>query len=149
VAEFAALSAKVSARQASEEERERWRELRARLAPRPPPPPDPAAPKRSHLRKRRKLRVRYAATAALNISFTDDVGAGGLCMTVKEYVTPGTELVLRLELGDAGGEAIAAGARVAWCRREGGHFLIGLEFVGLRAEEVERVEAYLHRDGDG
>jgi hypothetical protein len=49
-------------------------------------------------------------------------------------------MVVRLELGEPG--PLTLSARVAWCRRDGGHYLAGLELIGLRDDERERIEAW-------
>ena len=36
----------------------------------------------------------------------------------------------------------AVAAQVAWCKRDGGHYLAGVEFVQLRDEDKERIEAW-------
>jgi hypothetical protein len=138
LAEFQALSRKISDRVATDEERARWRELRARLA-RPLPPPEPLAPRREQ-RHTRKLKVEFAPVEALHATFSDDVSASGVRVRVPTLLNEGTAVVLRLELD----VPITVAARVAWCRRDGGHFLAGLEFETLRPDERERVEAWLH-----
>ena len=35
-------------------------------------------------------------------------------------------------------------AKVVWVKREGSHFAVGLEFVSLKPEDRERVEAWAH-----
>jgi len=52
----------------------------------------------------------------------------------------GALMVVRLELGGPG--PLTLTGRVAWCKRDGGHYLAGLEFVGLRDDERERIEAW-------
>lgn len=136
LAEFQALSAKVSAKTASEAERARWRELRAQLAPPSPPPPPP----RQQPRAQRKLKVELAPLSALHATFTEELSAGGIKLRVPAHLEPGTVMVLRLELGEPG--PLTLSARVAWCKRDGGHFFAGLEFAGLRDDERERIEAW-------
>jgi len=139
LAEFAALSLKVSSKTASEAERARWRELRTKLAPPPPAPPPPKLP-REHARAQRKLKVEFAPVTALQATFTEEVSVGGMKLRVPEHLQPGTAMVVRLAVGEPG--PLTLSARVAWCRRDGGHFVAGLEFVGLRADERERIEAW-------
>ena len=142
-AEFRALSAKVSEKTATEEERVRWRALRAELAAsRPPPPPPPGLTLRAHPRATRKLRVQFAAVSELMVSFTDEVGGGGLRLRAQKHLEPGTELVVRLDVAE--GQPVHAGARVVWSRREGGHFAIGVELVDLTPADAERLEALTH-----
>jgi len=150
-AEFTALSAKVSAKTASDVEKTRWRELRTRLAGPPPPPPpslngrNPPAPQRQHERSARKLRVGYVELRALPVTFTDEVSAGGLRIKVHHHVDPGALFALRLDLAGAQDpEPLNVVARVAWCKHEGGHYLAGLEFINLRSDERERLDAYAH-----
>lgn len=153
LAEFAALSAKVAEKTATPVERERWRVLRGMLAGPPPPPPAsvrPPSPARAHARApvaaTRKLRVAYASMKELHVSFAEEVSAGGLRVTVHDHLEVGTELVLRLALaGPSDPEPLTTVARVAWCRREGGHFQCGLELFALRPEERERLDAYGHQ----
>jgi hypothetical protein len=38
---------------------------------------------------------------------------------------------------------------VAWCRGDGGHYLAGLSFIGLRDDERERIEAWTALSGSG
>jgi len=131
----------VSARTATDDERARWRELRAKLAPPAVPPPRPSGPqRREHARATRKLKVGYAPVSALQATFTEELSAGGLKLRVPARLEPGTAMVLRLELGDPGPLTLAA--RVAWCQRDGGHFLVGVELIGLRDDERERLEAW-------
>lgn len=148
LAEFCALSAKVAGRKATDEEVTRWRTMRERLAAPPSPPPSSvraAAPERAHARMSRKLRLGWAAARELHVSFADEVSAGGLRVITHEHLEAGTLLVVRLELAGPGDpEPLTATARVAWSRREGGHFACGLELTGLRPEERERLEAFGH-----
>jgi hypothetical protein len=141
LAEFQALSAKVSERRASADETSRWRDLRARLAP--PPTPQPPAPQlpRQHARTTtRKLKIELTPVSALHATFTEEVSPGGVKLRLPMLVEPGAPMVVRLELGPPG--PILVNAKVAWCRRDGGHFLAGLSFVGLRDDERERIEAW-------
>jgi hypothetical protein len=163
LAEFQTLSAKVSDNTASEDERHRWRQLRARLAPASLPPPAPttgaplapmaispsgsivspaaAANARQHSRtSTRKLKVAIAPVTTLHSTFTEEVSPGGVKLKLPMHVEPGAPMVVRLELGLPG--PILVSAKVAWCRRDGGHFLVGLSFVGLRDDERERIEAW-------
>jgi hypothetical protein len=137
MAEFQALSLKVSDKTASEGERARWRELRAKLAA--PPPAPPALP-RQHARAPRKLKVQLAPLSALHATFTEEVSAGGVKLRVPGRLEEGAVMVVRLDLGEPG--PLTVSARVAWCKRDGGHYLVGLEFVGLREDERERLEAW-------
>jgi hypothetical protein len=139
LAEFQALSLKVSAKQANEVERARWRELRTRLA-KPQPPPLPPHVARQHARTQRKLKVELAPVSSLHATFTEEISPGGLKLRVPEYIDAGTVMVVRLELGGPG--PLTLSARVAWCKRDGGHYLAGLEFEGLRDDERERIEAW-------
>ncbi|HXU72808.1 MAG TPA: PilZ domain-containing protein [Polyangia bacterium] len=139
LAEFQALSLKVSAKTANEAERARWRELRTRLAkPQPPPPPPQVA--RQHSRAQRKLKVELAPVATMHATFTEEVSPGGLKLRVPGPLDTGALMVVRLELGEPG--PLTLSARVAWCRRDGGHYLAGLELIGLRDDERERIEAW-------
>ena len=139
LAEFQALSLKVSAKTADEAERARWRELRTRLA-RPQPPPLPPQVARQHARAQRKLKVELAPVATMHATFTEEISPGGLKLRVPGPLDSGALMVVRLELGEPG--PLTLSARVAWCKRDGGHYLAGLEFVGLREDERERIEAW-------
>jgi hypothetical protein len=147
VAEFLALSAKVSNKAASDAERARWRELRVELAATSaPPPPTLAGQKpRAHPRAKHKLRVHYAPIAELPVTFTDELGGGGLRLRVHQHLEPGTHLLLHLELANAEAVPLTVQAKVVWSRREGGHFAVGVEFVNLPQAEAERLEALLHQ----
>lgn len=144
MAEFAALSAKVSDKKATEAELVRWRELRAKLAGPPPPPDKQPAPQRGHSRVTRKLKLSYVPVKDMSVSFSDEVGGGGLRFIVHEHVDVGTTLVMRLELAGAEAEPLTTLARIAWVKRAGNHFQVGVEFVGLKPEDRERVEAFAH-----
>jgi hypothetical protein len=133
LSEFLALSAKVSDKTASEEERARWRTLRAELA----------APERAHPRARRKLRVHWAAVAEMALTFTDDVGGGGLRFRAHKHLEPGTVLVLHLDSPTESSAALTLQARVVWSRREGGHFAVGVELPDLPPDAAERLKALL------
>ena len=139
LAEFQALSVKVSAKTADEAERARWRELRTRLAKATPPVPPPQIA-RQHARAQKKLKVELAPLSALHATFTEEVSGGGIKLRVQGHLEIGTLMVVRLELGEPG--PLTVTARVAWCRRDGGHYTAGLEFVELRADERERIEAW-------
>jgi hypothetical protein len=146
LAEFRTLSAKVAAGEAGEEELQRWRELRNRLAG-PPPPPSrtPPAKPRAHARVARKIRVLYQPVKAMSVTFTEEVSAGGLRLNATDMLEPGTALLVRVELaGPSDPDAVTSLARVAWCKREGGHFVIGVELLGLQPHERERLEANAH-----
>lgn len=139
MAEFQALSLKVSAKTADKTERARWRQLRERLA-RPPTPVPPPQVARQQAGAQKKLKVELAGVSSLHATFTEEVSAGGLKLRVPGNLEIGTLMVVRLELGAPG--PLTLSARVAWCRRDGGHFTAGLEFVELRADERERIEAW-------
>ncbi|HEX8952644.1 MAG TPA: PilZ domain-containing protein [Polyangia bacterium] len=139
MAEFQALSLKVSEKTATEPERARWRELRTRLA-RPQPPPLPPQLPRQHARSHKKLKVEYAPVTSMHATFTEEISAGGLKLRVQGLLEVGTMMVVRLELGEPG--PLTLTARVAWCKRDGGHYFAGLELVGLRDDERERIEAW-------
>jgi hypothetical protein len=137
--EFQALSVKVSAKSATDAERARWRELRALLArPQPVPPPPQVA--RQHARAQKKLKVEFVPLTSMHATFTEEVSPGGLKVRVQGHVDSGAMMVVRLELGEPG--PLTLTARVAWCKRDGGHYFAGLEFVGLRDDERERIEAW-------
>jgi hypothetical protein len=138
MAEFQALSLKVSDKTADPAERARWRELRTRLAT-PQPVPPPQIP-REHARAQKKLKVEYAPLSSLHATFTEEVSAGGIKLRVQGHLELGTMLIVRLALGEPG--PLTLSARVAWCKRDGGHYFAGLEFVGLREDERERIEAW-------
>jgi hypothetical protein len=142
LAEFAALSAKVADKQASDAERARWRELRAKLAP--PLRPPPGRKQRAHARMQHKLRVTYAPISEMTVTFTDEIGGGGLRLRSQRHYDVGAELALRLDLGGAGAPPVVALGRVAWSRREGGHFTLGIELPSLKPEDRERLEAFAH-----
>jgi hypothetical protein len=151
LAEFAALSAKVSRRQATDEEKTRWRALRLKLRKGPPPPPPPArvapAPQREHARTTRKLRLAYAEVKAMQVGFADEVSPGGLRLRVHHFIEAGSRLSLRLDLeGQNDPEPLLTNARVVWCRHEGGHYVIGLELINIRAEDRERIEAWMNKE---
>jgi len=139
LAELHALSAKVSAKTASDAEKARWRELRAQLA-KPPPVPPPPQVARQHARAQKKLKVEYAPLGSMHATFTEEVSPGGIKLRVQGLIEIGTPMVVRLELGEPG--PLVLSARVAWCRRDGGHYFAGLELVGLRDDERERIEAW-------
>lgn len=153
--EFATLSARIADKKASDAERARWRELRVKLAPATPPAPrpghsatedllplSPAARGRQHPRITKKLRFAYTAEKAMPIGFSDEVSAGGLRLTLHHHVDVGALFVLRLQLGGPDAEPLGVTGRVAWVKRDGNHFAVGLEFVGLRPDERERIEAW-------
>jgi PilZ domain len=142
--EFLALSAKVSNKAASDAERARWRELRALLAPHRAAPPQPGQTPRAHPRSSKKLRVHYAALPEMNVSFTDEVGGGGLRFRAQKHFDVGTLLVLRVDVAQPPSEALTVTARVVWSRREGGHYAVGVEFVALSPADAERLEALAH-----
>src|SRR6266436_94780 len=120
MAEFLALSAKVSEKTASEEERGRWRELRAELAAKAPPPPpiEPGQTPRAHDRAKHKLRVHFAPLPEMTLAFTDEVGGGGLRFRSQKPLEPGTRMVLHIEVASQSSTALTVEARVIWSRRE-------------------------------
>jgi hypothetical protein len=129
----------VSDRVATEAERQRWRELRTLLA-KPIPTPPPSLIPRQHTRATKKLKVEFAPVSTLHATFTEEISAGGLKLRVPGFLEAGITLVVRLELGEPG--PLTLSARVAWCKRDGGHYVAGLEFIGLRDEERARIEAW-------
>ena len=139
LSEFQALSLKVSNKTASADELARWRELRTLLA-RPIPTPMPSQIPRQHARTVKKLKVAFAPLSALQTTFTEEISPGGIKVRVPALLETGVTIVVRLELGEPG--PLTLTGRVAWCRRDGGHYLAGLEFVGLRDDERERIEAW-------
>jgi hypothetical protein len=69
-----------------------------------------------------------------------------LRIRVHHHVDVGITFVLRLELAGAGDPApLMVAAQCVWCRQEGRHYLVGLEFTGLRPDERERIEAFLRQ----
>jgi hypothetical protein len=141
--EFRALSAKVSDKTASEAERARWRTLRAELA-QPAPPELPTQTPRAHPRVSRKLRVHYATVAEMSMTFTDEIGGGGLRLRTHKILEAGAPMVVHLDVPDAKDAPLTLEARVVWSKREGGHYLVGLELVNLPPAEAERLAALLH-----
>lgn len=139
LAEFQALSLKVSDKSATEAERSRWRELRTLLA-RPIPTPMPSQVPRQHARTVKKLKVEFAPLSALHATFTEEISPGGIKVRVPALLETGVTIVIRLELGPPG--PLTLSGRIAWCKRDGGHYVAGLEFVGLRDDERERIEAW-------
>jgi hypothetical protein len=144
-AEMLALAAKVAANTVTEPERDRWRALRARYREvSSTPTPTPAgAPARSSPRVQKKLRVGYTKVSDFKITFTSDVGEGGLRMRSPQLLPDGQLVVLQLHMGNGDDDAITVAARVAWSKRIGNAFECGLEFVGLRPEEQERLAAFM------
>jgi plasmid stabilization system protein ParE len=144
-AEFMLLSAKVSAKSATEEERARWRELRTELA-KPALPPQPGQTARAHPRTAaRKLRVHYATVAELAITFSDDFGSGGLRFRTHKHIEPGMTMVVHLDVPNMPAvPPLTLEAKVVWSKREGGHYLVGVELVNLPPAEAERLAALLH-----
>jgi hypothetical protein len=139
LAEFQTLSRKVSDKIATDVEKARWRELRARLV-KPLPPPDSSSVQRRDARHARKLKVEIAPVDAMHATFSDDVSASGMRVRVPGMLRDGATVVLRLELD----VPMTVAGRVAWCKRDGGHFLAGVEFEDLRQDERERIEAWLN-----
>jgi len=145
VAEFLALSAKVSDKTATDAEKARWRELRSVLQPAknklPPAPVVAGQTPREHPRASHKLKLHYAIVPEMTVAFTDEIGGGGLRLRAQKHVDLGTAMVLQIDLEN--GHALTVEARVIWCKREGGHFLVGVEFRDLPPAEAERLEALL------
>src|SRR4051794_40623371 len=139
MAEFQALSLKLAAKTATDAEKTRWRELRTLLA-RPIPTPAASQIPRLHARAQKKLKVELAPVSSLHATFTEEVSPGGIKLRVQGMIEPGTMMVVRLALGEPG--PLTVSARVAWCKRDGGHYLAGLEFIDLRVDERERIEAW-------
>jgi hypothetical protein len=99
------------------------------------------ANERQHARtSTRKLKVAITPVTTLHSTFTEEVSPGGVKLKLPMHVEPGAPMIVRLELGLPG--PLLVNAKVAWCRRDGGHFLVGLSFVGLRDDERERIEAW-------
>jgi len=147
-AEFARLSARIADKQATDAERARWRELRTQLAPPPSPPPlKQGAKPREHARATKKLRFAYTAEKAMPIGFSDEISPGGLRLTLHHHVDVGASFLFRLQLlGPQDPEPLTVIGRVAWVKREGNHFQVGIEFTGLRPDEKERIEAWVLSD---
>lgn len=147
VAEFQRLSQLVAEKKASAEDVARWRTLRKELAgPLKPAPPSPGKiDSRKDVRTTRKLRVGYSAARDMPVTFTDEVGAGGLRLTLPQPADVGALFAVRLELAGQGDpDAPLVLARVVWCKRDGNRFAVGLEFVGVKPEDRERIEAWAH-----
>ena len=140
LAEFQTLSVKVADRKATEAERQRWRELRTLLG-KPIATPPPMQVPRQFTRAAKKLKLAFAPLSALQTTFTEEISPGGIKLRVPSLLEPGATLLVRLELGDPG--PLTLSARVAWCKRDGGHYLAGLEFIGLRDDEKARIEAWV------
>ena len=141
--EFLALSAKVSDKTATEAEKARWRELRSVLQPKKAVPVVPGQTPREHPRASHKLRLHYAIVPEMTVAFTDEIGGGGLRLRAQKHLDPGTAMVLQIDLES--GHALTTCAHVIWCKREGGHFLVGVEFRDLPPAEAEQLEALLHQ----
>ena len=149
VAEFQRLSQLVAEKKASPEDVARWRVLRKALSGGPPlkPPPIPSnkIDSRKDVRTSRKLRVGYSVAKDMPVTFTDEVGAGGLRLTLQQPADVGATFAVRLELAGPGDpDAPLVLAKVVWCKRDGNRFAVGLEFVGLKPEDRERIEAWAH-----
>jgi len=147
MAEFQRLSQLVAEKKASAEDLARWRTLRAELSgPLKPAPPSPnKIESRKDVRTSRKLRVGYAPAKEMHVTFTDEVGAGGLRLALQQPADVGALFAMRLELAGPGDpDAPLVLAKVVWCKREGNRFAVGVEFVGLKPEDRERIEAWAH-----
>jgi hypothetical protein len=141
-AELNAIARKVAANTATDEERLRWREMSPRVR-KLPSETQPGLGPRGSERVQKKLRVGYSRVADLKITFTSDLGAGGLRVRSPQLLPDGTQLVLQLHVGESGEEPITVIGKVAWSKRSGNGFDVGVEFVELSAEQKERIEAYI------
>jgi hypothetical protein len=157
LAEFTQLSSRIADRKATDAERARWRELRLKLTTASPTAAEATNPgvvlkgqPRKEVRVSKKLRFAYTAEKAMPIGFSDEVSAGGLRLTLHHHVDVGAMFLLRLQLaGPNDPDPLTAAAKVAWVKREGNHFQVGLEFVGLKPDESERIAAWMHANRDG
>ena len=81
----------------------------------------------------------------MHVTFTDEFGAGGLRLTLMQPAEIGALFAVRLDLsGPTDPDPPHVFTKVVWCKREGNHYAAGLEFVRLRPEDHERIEAWSH-----
>jgi len=85
------------------------------------------------------------------MSFTRDVGAGGICIVVGEEIQKETILALKIYLPDNNNPIIAKG-KVVWIRRSSflerragkkEYYDLGMEFVALDEKDREKIYHYV------
>jgi c-di-GMP-binding flagellar brake protein YcgR len=87
------------------------------------------------------------------MSFTKDVGAGGICIIVSENIEQDAVLSLKIYLPDSE-DAIDAMGKVVWVReseflkakarnKDKKHYDLGLEFVEIEEKDREKIYHYV------
>jgi hypothetical protein len=97
-------------------ELERWMELRSileRALAGKPPVADQRRPMRRTLRVPTHLKVRFTRGSTIDVSSTKEISEGGLFLTTRRPLAPGTPLHLEIEGSDPGAPIDVEGT-VAW-----------------------------------
>ena len=131
-------------------ELERWMELRSlleRALAGKPPVADQRGPMRRTLRVPTHLRVRFTRGSTIDVSATKEISEGGLFLTTRRPLAPGTPLHLEIE-GNEPGAPIEVEGTVAWVRRaddEKGPAGMGIRFDHPDEEKRAAIGALVER----
>lgn len=94
------------------------------------------------------IELRFPNTIGQHRHMLKDVGEGGLCFRAHIFLEPGTEIHILIPLQHPPFEADGV---VAWCRKAGNEFEVGVRFCrlvsnfGLRmVEQLCYIEQYRH-----
>ena len=97
-------------------------------------------------RKSWRIQGRFRVTSRELPNFagmTLDVSSGGMMLQVQAPLHEGKVLNLRVETGDD--NPLEFQGTVRWCRQEGKNYVVGVQLLGVRDEQRERLEQ-LSRD---
>lgn len=89
------------------------------------------------------IQIQSASHGGFEGRSTQNVSFGGLAFSSKTSIEPESFITLRLPYLEPAFEVAAA--RVAWCRNEGDHYVVGVQFPDSEeAFRVRMVEQLLH-----
>ena len=79
------------------------------------------AEKRKYTRLQKRLKLRYGASSATSLAFTEDFSEFGIFIRAVNVMTPGSKLLVELFMPD--NEPVTFEARVMWSRRVPGSLI--------------------------
>ena len=94
-----------------------------------PNKPDPKQ-KRKHAREEIVTKVSYKVmTPSADVGLTQNISEGGLCLLLKNEISPGTVLEVQFTLPDKAATPVKSFAEVVWQSKTENGFLTGVKFL--------------------
>ena len=98
---------------------------------------------RKNERASEALEIKFGTQEEFFKAYSSNIGGGGLFIRTSKLLEKGREVALRFNLpGDK--EPINTNGKVAWVKKEPEQGM-GVQFVGLRIEDLERLNSFLRK----